>query len=676
MSESWAEVAGDECALLPRPRRMETTGVRLPVGRVVTRELPAELRKFELAMSDLVTLLGRDRDGPVIPLIARSADLGSECYQLCVASDRIEVAASDSAGLLHAVRTLLDLSDAGGDGALPEVRIEDGPGFQVRGVFVESFAGTDRMELRDWQTLVDRMAQLKLNTLGVSIYGCWDIRHEGLRSEYFFVPLDGYSELVTPQRMITWDGDGHGECELRYLPAMYEGNFFGRLVGYAAERAIEVVPHLGGPGHSTLIPRLVPDLSAVDDKGVRTGYGYCVTGPGAREALARLVRVLVRQHLLPNGLRRLHVAGDEYYPIRNVDPDDRARTVSPYCRCPGCRELTPGQLLVEYLLHIGRVLADDGITMVHWQDTLVREGVLDDYLARLDVEGVPRPVIAWWKYNDPVPQPLPGGTEMWSCPTTGLFPHLFTQDFTSNIEQVLRKGNLAGASGVLAYNLPDPADHANYACLADLAWDLDGSDGAGGFHRRWAKLLAEDDEGALRQGLALARTITSSYPLMMYVVNQVLPYFSTSAAGVTSYPDDVLRTFGIVQPPLADVLRQVVATIREAVAIAGRGRDVRNWPNPIAQWRSECDRLADSLDLFLRVIDAARVPELTDGAVADLEQRGLEILQATARAKPAYLAPAALREHWTFVRSIRPALERLRSESAIPSAETWHAWII
>ena len=108
-------------------------------------------------------------------------------------------------------------------------------------------------------------------------------------------------------------------------------------------------------------------------------------------------------------------------------------------------------MLIEYLLQVGGVLAADGITMVHWQDTLVQEGVLDAYLDRVDALELPKPVIAWWKYNDPTPTPDASRVETWSCPTTGLASFLFQQDFSPNIESTLRRGHQAGATGILAY---------------------------------------------------------------------------------------------------------------------------------------------------------------------------------------------------------------------------------
>lgn len=665
-----------ELVLIPQPRDVRWYGSEIEVGRLVLAKPPAKLATYERVIADLVTTVSGGFDNPQLLVTFEHCEADPEEYVLRIDENGVRIGASDGCGALHAVRTLVDLWDSDTRSTLPIVTIADGPDFSVRGVFIESCVGADHMSLIDWQQLVDRLGQLKFNTLGISLYGCWDIHH-GERSEWLFSPLDSFPQLRTPRRMVTWDPETEQEIAYDYLPTMFESDYFSDVVRYATERGIDVLPHWGGPGHSTLIPRCLPELSALDDDGVPTGYGYCVTRDSARATLERLMRNLVRQHLVPNGLRRLHVAADEYYPIRNVDPEDRKRVISPYCRCDGCRELSVGQMLIEYLLLVGRALAKDGIAMVHWHDSLVREGVLGEYLRRCDDLGLPRPTIAWWKYNDPVPAPDAGRTETWSCPTVGLNSFLFQQDYLSNIETTLRRGRRSGTVGAFAYSLIDPADHMNYAFLADLAWRCDCSEGAEWFRRRWARFLCPDAAESARHALSSASTITACYPLMMYVINHMMPFFATTTAETTSYPDDVLCHFSVTQPAVADVLRQVAETLRDAQAMMPDGVEVRHWGNPVATWRNETTRLVQSLDLFLAVLDAARMREpFTEQEGVRLEKQSTELLRLAATSKASYVAPMTLREHWEFIRQIEPAVMRLRDSDRLRPTETWYAWQI
>lgn len=666
----------DALPLIPRPRHVARHPGEAAVGWLAIEALPDGLSTYRDEIFALAKVVAGTPDLPVLPVTFDRFDGRPEEYTLCIQRDEVRIRATDALAALHAMRTLVDVWDSADGPALPLADIEDGPSFATRGVFVESYAGVDHMDLAEWRRHIDRLAQLKLNTLGVSIYGCWDIHH-GQRSEWLFTPLDEFPELRSPRRMVTWDPATEREIEYHYLPRMFEHDFFGDIVCYARERGIDVLPQLGGPGHSTLIPRCLPELSAVDEDGNPTGYGYCVSRTTARDTLTRLIRALARQHLTPNGVRRLHVAGDEYYPIRNVDPDDRTRVVSPYCRCTGCGQLSPGQLLMEYLVLVGQVLAENDITMVHWHDTLVREGVLDDYLDRLDAAGVPEPVIAWWKYNDPVPTPRTDRAESWSCPTTGLAPFLFQLDFGPNIETVLRRGQMAGTSGAFAYSISDPSDHANVAFLADFAWNCDPSEGAASFRRRWARLICPDDPDTAGYVLSMASTITACYPLMMYLLNHVHPLFATTSPDDVPYPDGVLSAFAAPQPALGDVVRQVIETLRDALATMPNGRDVRHWPNPVTAWRNETTRMADTLDLFLAVLDAARQSEPpTEHETAQLASRATALLHLAANSKAPYVAPVALREHWGLIRDIEPVIKRLRDTDGLRPAESWYAWLL
>ncbi|MEU6646097.1 glycoside hydrolase family 20 zincin-like fold domain-containing protein [Saccharomonospora sp. NPDC046836] len=663
-------------SLIPQPRRLESAGGTVEVGQISVSAMDRFPLRYRGAISKLASTVGTGADGPTLSLTIKHVDTATEGYELAIATGQATIGANDDLGALHAVRTLVDLWDQSNGTSLPKIHISDSPTYANRGVFVESFAGTDRMQLSDWYTFLDRVGQLKFNTIGISIYGCWDIRHDNDRSEYIFVPLSDFPQLESQQRMVFWDPELGEQVEQRYLPAMFEANYFSEVVKYAHDHGIEVIPHFGGPGHSTLIPRLVPQLSALDDEGNPTGYGYCVSRPEAREELSKLVRCLIRDHLKPNGIKRLHVAGDEYYPISNVDPSDRSRTVSPYCRCPTCRKLTPGQMLGQYLSHVGRILDDNGISMLHWHDTLAREEVLDGYLDQILEARISKPALVWWKYNDPLPTPDSSRSVSWVAPTTGLFPNLFYQDFSSNIENMLRRGRSANAIGTLAYSMPDPANHFNFACLADLSWNLEGSGGASGFRRRWAHHITSGETDIAEQALSLASSITGCYPLMMYIVNQIMPYFSTSAGGATFYPDDLLRSFSVTQPPLEDLLKQIIATLQEAYLLMPGGRDVRNWPNPVSSWRDELSRIRLSIDLFLRVLDIARRSSTSKEESTVLTRKSEELLRLAHDSKPAFLAPAVLRELWGFIREIEATVARLRKNMELNQPQSWHAWII
>src|SRR5690606_34980344 len=138
----------------------------------------------------------------------------------------------------------------------------------------------------------------------------------------------------------------------------------------------------------------------------------------------------------------------------------------------------------------GRELADHGVRMWVYHDSLEREGAWELLRERAAQEGVEEPQVAWWGYTDPVPQIATPGERSWAMPTTGLITGLFLQDHGDNIEAWAAEAARTGAERIVAYAMPEPAHHKSIACLADLAWNWEGSGGARGFGERWARRVA------------------------------------------------------------------------------------------------------------------------------------------------------------------------------------------
>ncbi|GAB2601249.1 glycoside hydrolase family 20 zincin-like fold domain-containing protein [Pseudactinotalea suaedae] len=668
--------------LIPRPRSVEwlTDETHQVDGWRLVGTPPALSTYADAAAAVLAGSADEPERRPVV--VAHDDSLPSEGYRLHVRPEGVDLAAADARGLLHGARTLADLLDASG-GSVPAVAIEDHPEIAWRGILVESYWGSDMMTLEDWQTLIDRLAGLKLNVLAISLYGCWDLRHDRDRGEFQFVPLSDFPELQTPHRYRTWDPSSRTEIQLDYLPRMFSEDLFASVAAYATSRGMRVVPLFGGPGHSSYLPRAVPGLSAVTEEGSPTGFGYCVTDPGRTEVLLSVFRNLVEQHLLPQGITTLAIPGDEFYPIINVDPDDPMREYSPYCRCCGCRDLTPGELLIRYLTLVGDFLAGYGIRMLNWQDSLVREDAVPAYADALRDSDALRPIVSWWRYNEPIPVIEPHDAwDTWVTPSPGVIGSLFAQNFALNIEQMLRSGLRAGVDGVLAYSMPDPAMHRNFAYLADAAWRHTGSGGAVDFDARWAARVCPEAPEAVGLAYRVGDSVIASYPLMNYLANHLLPYFSTAPYGATTFPDDLVRPLSVATPAFTSVLRQIRDTMRESMALMPPIRPIAGWPDPRETWLAEGERLAAHADLFLRLIELSR--RLHDESLADLEEEivaleaaGEALLEHVAATKVSYQRASVLREHLGLVGELRPALARLAAEPAKLAVKTgsWHAWL-
>ncbi|MBR6325045.1 MAG: hypothetical protein IKR62_08645, partial [Victivallales bacterium] len=207
-------------------------------------------------------------------------------YELKVHGSEIDIRTPYQEGMVWASQTLAGLFARYQKGLeIPNLFIRDWPDLPVRGIFMENKWGPDRMSLGDWHQTIDTLSAMKMNTLGVSLYGCWgSCRFEGPSkpTEFLMVPVEGEDDLVAWHHL-RWYSGVEGEWkEANYLPTLAQANTFTEVINYGRERGVNVVPYVNSFGHNTFFPRMRPELSAKDADGNPTGVGYCITSPETR----------------------------------------------------------------------------------------------------------------------------------------------------------------------------------------------------------------------------------------------------------------------------------------------------------------------------------------------------------------------------------------------------------
>jgi hexosaminidase len=147
-----------------------------------------------------------------------------ESYTLTVGERQIQLSAPNPLGILHGLKTLLQLVQAGGQGwIIPAVAIEDQPRFPWRGLMID--VSRHFMPLDAIRRNIDGMEAVKLNVLHLHLSDDQGFRVESLR----------YPKL---QQMGS-DGLFYTQEQIR------------DLIAYARDRGIRVVPEFDMPGHST-----------------------------------------------------------------------------------------------------------------------------------------------------------------------------------------------------------------------------------------------------------------------------------------------------------------------------------------------------------------------------------------------------------------------------------------
>ncbi len=417
-----------------------------------------------------------------------------EAYIIETSKNRISLKAKSAAGLFYAAQTFGQLLKAEGEDLyFPMVKIIDWPQLKYRGLFIESKWGPDRMTLDDWKETIDFIADLKMNFLGVGIYGCWNIQYKNQITEFLTVPIKKYPELSTP-KTIEYYSPSKGDLEVvDYLPTIFSEDLFGNIIAYGKKRNVIVRPQFNSLGHNTLIPRTFPEVSSKDEDGNAKNYGFCTSNPKTYEVLFDIYDEIIDGYLLPNGVDYFHLGMDEIYPLVGIDAEHPRKSVDPWCQCPECSKSSQEELLVDFLLKITNHVKEKGINNITiWNDQLVRHmNVLDEGLVnKIKEDGLfDKLILNWWWYSPNVPETIRPelGLRTFVCPMTGYYFWMNYQSYLLNIYRMLKLGYEQGSEGSEAYCTFDYSFHRNKLCLAEYSWNQKKTGSLDDFREKYIK---------------------------------------------------------------------------------------------------------------------------------------------------------------------------------------------
>lgn len=172
------------------------------------------------------------------PVAIRHGDHPEEGYALRVEEDGVVIEAATAAGVFYAGRTLIQLAEAAGPTA---VEIRDEPRFAYRGIMLDVARHFHPVETVC--ALIDRASDLKLNTLHLHLTD-----DQGWR-----LALSARPELAELASGTAVDGDPGG---------FYTADDYARIIAYAADRHMIVVPEIDVPGHTHAVGLAYPELAA------------------------------------------------------------------------------------------------------------------------------------------------------------------------------------------------------------------------------------------------------------------------------------------------------------------------------------------------------------------------------------------------------------------------------
>ena len=305
-----------EPPLIPRPASMIMGQGYFAVTSAVSILIDSKELKPEGAyLRDVLTTLlpeapmllpQRTIEGPVIALaISNDGEMPAEGYSLHIAPERIDLLASDRAGVFHGIQTLIQLlPPKGSETAIPCLTITDHPRFAWRGMHLDvcrHFFGVEFVK-----KYIDLLARYKMNRFH------WHLTDDqGWRIE-----IKKYPKLteVGAWRSGSQIGPyGRGEYDSIPYGSFYTQDQIREVVAYAAARHITVVPEIEMPGHAMAALAAYPEYSCTGGPfEVQKGWGvfedvFCA---GNDSTFTFLQDVLTEvMDLFPSDY--IHIGGDE-----------------------------------------------------------------------------------------------------------------------------------------------------------------------------------------------------------------------------------------------------------------------------------------------------------------------------------------------------------------------------
>ena len=343
-------------ALMPMPAKLETASGRLVIDAefsVTTTgntdpRLASAVARF-LKRISLETGIPRP-NGPAsgkAPALEIECGAGGtypmleedESYRLDIAPSGARLKAATVDGAMHGLETFLQLIQPGADGfQVPALHIEDHPRFPWRGLMLD--VSRHWMPLEVVERNLDAMAAVKLNVFH------WHLSDDqGFRAE---------SKLYPRLQQLGSDGCFYTQEEMR------------RVVAYARDRGIRVVPEFDIPGHTTSWFPGYPDLASGPgpyEIGRHFGVFDAAMDPSREETYAFLDAFIGEMaQLFPDPF--FHVGGDEV----NGKQWNQSAQVQAFARERGLE----GTLAIQTYFNqrIQKILEKHGKTMIGWDEVL------------------------------------------------------------------------------------------------------------------------------------------------------------------------------------------------------------------------------------------------------------------------------------------------------------------
>ena len=338
----------------------ETTGVRL------VKSTP---KRKNTLLGDVVKY---NKKGESHIVVYIDEDMDDEEYKLSVTEKRIDVTASEPAGLFYAFQTLKQLlprnvmagvpDESVEEWSVPCVEIADKPRFEWRGFMLDEgrhFYGKEEIK-----KIIDVMSAYKMNRFH------WHLTEDqGWRIEIKKYPKLTEVGAWRDSKVCGW-GDVKPDG-IRY-GGYYTHKDVKEVVEYAKERFVEIIPEVDIPGHSQAAVASYPEFLACDPENKHevwlwqgvSGDVINVANPQAVQFAKDVIDELTE--LFPFGY--IHLGGDEC-PTSKWERNSDCQALLKDINSENYRDLQI-HFYKQLLDHVAQKPADKQRNLVFWNEVL------------------------------------------------------------------------------------------------------------------------------------------------------------------------------------------------------------------------------------------------------------------------------------------------------------------
>ncbi len=378
---------GDGSAdLWPTPKKMTSDSRRVAIRAILPSSDPDEKFAAEFLTSKLSEEIGDYLDPRGVDLRIEktdSPDLESEEFHLSVDADGILIKAKSRLPLLYAADALIQLR-RGKEFCF--AKIEDKPEKEFRGLHI----GLPKLENFEFVRRLFRyvLIPLRYNAVIIEFAGGMRFDRRPEISEAWLRADRLAKEKKQPQMP---------HSALGAEGTVLEKEDVRRLVGFAKELGLEVIPEVQSLGHVQYLTYTYPDIAEIDPdaeqvKDLRAEdakpnqffhHCYCPSLDKSYEIIFDVIDEIV-ETVEPQ--RFVHIGHDEIYQIGV---------------CPRCKDIAPDVLYEKHVRALYEHIKAKGLRTMLWADMLIRDKKYATVPAR---DRLPRDIVAldfiWYFHLD------------------------------------------------------------------------------------------------------------------------------------------------------------------------------------------------------------------------------------------------------------------------------------